>query len=41
MSRDVGSVCATLAFERSRSLFAAMLTHGVYNTMVLSLSVAL
>lgn len=25
------AVCATLAFERSRSLFAAMLVHAVYN----------
>jgi len=27
-------VCATLAFERSRSLYAAMLVHSLYNGVV-------
>lgn len=29
-----GAVCMTLAFERSRSLYAAMLTHAVYNGVI-------
>lgn len=29
-----GSVCITLAFERSRSLFAAMLVHALYNGVI-------
>lgn len=29
------AACATLAFERSRSLYAAMLTHGAYNMILL------
>ncbi len=34
------AVCATLAFERTRSLFAAMLTHAIYNGVVAWISLS-